>query len=111
MGDIDLVRPVLDIGTGDGHFASIAYDEPIDVGIDVRSDELVEARDRHPAVYGSVLQASATTLPFADGAFGTVISNCVIEHIADVDGVLPRDRPRASPRWRVRHHVAERALR
>lgn len=88
MGEIDVVRPVLDIGTGDGHFASIAYHEPIDVGIDIRSVELNEARDRRPCVYGAVLQATATTLPFADNAFATVVSNCVIEHIADVDDVL-----------------------
>jgi SAM-dependent methyltransferase len=88
MGEVELVDPVLDIGTGDGHFARIAYDRPIDVGIDVRPDELAEARDRRPVVYRTVLQASATTLPFADRAFGTVISNCVIEHIADVDAAL-----------------------
>ena len=88
MGEIDFARPVLDIGTGDGHFASIAYDEPIDVGVDVRSTELAEARDRGPTVYRAVIQASATSLPFADGAFATVISNCVIEHIPEVDDVL-----------------------
>jgi SAM-dependent methyltransferase len=88
MSEIDLVQPVLDVGVGDGHFASIAYDQPLDVGIDVRPDELAEARDRRPAVYATVLQASATSLPFADRTFGTVISNCVIEHIPDVDATL-----------------------
>ncbi len=88
MGDIDVVSPSLDIGIGDGHFASIAYDEPIDVGIDIRSEELTEARDRCPVVYTAVLQASATTMPFADRSFSTVISNCAIEHIPDVDSVL-----------------------
>lgn len=88
MGRIEFTQPTLDIGTGDGHFASIAYDQLIDVGIDVRSAELTEARDRRPPVYRAVLEASATTLPFADGAFGTVISNCVIEHIPDVEATL-----------------------
>ena len=32
--------------------------------------------------------ASATELPYADRAFNTVISNCVIEHIPDNDAVL-----------------------
>ena len=32
--------------------------------------------------------ASATELPFADASFGTVLSNCVIEHIVDNDAVL-----------------------
>ena len=39
-------------------------------------------------VYRSVMFASATELPFADAAFNTVISNCVIEHIPDNDAVL-----------------------
>jgi len=81
-------EPVLDIGAGDGHFASIAYTEPIDVGIDVRQDELSEAAARGPTVYRSVALASATELPFADQSFRTVLSNCVIEHIVDNDAVL-----------------------
>ncbi len=81
-------RPVLDIGVGDGHFASIAYTEPIDVGIDVRHSELVEAAQRGRTVYRTVALASATELPFADHAFRTVLSNCVIEHIVDNKAVL-----------------------
>src|SRR6478672_9776565 len=79
--------PILDIGCGDGHFASIAYTQPIDVGIDVRVGELAEAAAR-PGVYHAVAMASATSLPFPDASFGTVISNCVIEHIVDNDAVL-----------------------
>jgi SAM-dependent methyltransferase len=81
-------QPVLDIGIGDGHFASIAYTHPIDVGIDVRHDELVEAAARGTGVYRTVSLASATELPFADGVFGTVLSNCVVEHIVDNAAVL-----------------------
>ena len=83
-----LVSPVLDIGCGDGHFASIAYDQlPIDVGIDVMARDLREAATRR-GVYRQVMYASATELPYADAAFNTVISNCVIEHIPDNDAVL-----------------------
>jgi len=32
--DIQLDGPVLDVGCGDGHFASVAFSDPIDVGID-----------------------------------------------------------------------------
>ena len=87
MGRVPLVHPVLDIGCGDGHFASIAYAEPIDVGIDVRARDLREAAARL-GVYRQLLVASATTLPFTDGAFNTVVSNCVIEHIPDLDATL-----------------------
>jgi SAM-dependent methyltransferase len=106
MGRVPLVPPVLDIGCGDGHFASIAYGgQPIDVGIDVMARDLPEAAARvgmssatavHSAppgqggnkVYRKVMFASATALPFADRTFRTVVSNCVIEHIPDNDAVL-----------------------
>ena len=111
MGAVDLVGPVLDIGSGDGHFASIAYDRPIDVGIDLRADELGEAAERGRHVFVSVARADATSLPFRDGAFATVVSNCVIEHIHDNAGVLQRDRPSPAPGRHVRDDAAERALR
>ncbi|MET0886004.1 MAG: glycosyltransferase [Mycetocola sp.] len=81
-------QPVLDIGCGDGHFASIAYEHPIDVGIDLRRDELVEAASRGRGVYRTGALASPTELPLATGSFRTVLSNCAIEHIADNDAVL-----------------------
>ncbi len=84
----DRSAPVLDIGCGDGHFASIAYTSPIDVGIDVRDDELRETARRGAQVYRQLALASATALPFADGAFGTVLSNCALEHIEDNRAVL-----------------------
>jgi SAM-dependent methyltransferase len=83
MASLDLVGPVLDVGSGDGHFASIAYDRPIDVGIDLRFAELREATSRGRKVYNAVAGADATALPFGDDTFATVVSNCVIEHIAD----------------------------
>ena len=88
MAQTPLVAPVLDIGCGDGHFASIAYtDLPLDVGVDVFPRDLAEAATRHD-VYRQVMLASATELPFADGSFNTVVSNCVIEHIPAAEAVL-----------------------
>jgi SAM-dependent methyltransferase len=87
MAQVPLTPPVLDVGCGDGHFASIAYKRTIDVGVDVLARDLVEAASR-PGVYRKVMFASATALPFADGSFNTVVSNCVIEHIPDIDAVL-----------------------
>ena len=88
MARVPLTPPVLDIGCGDGHFASIAYETlPIDVGIDVMARDLPEAAQRRD-VYREVMFASGTQLPFASESFNTVISNCVIEHIPDNAAVL-----------------------
>ena len=75
MARVPLMPPVLDIGCGDGHFASIAYADhlPLDVGIDVMARDLPEAASR-PGVYRKVMFASATALPFADASFNTVVS-------------------------------------
>lgn len=88
MGRVPLVHPVLDVGCGDGHFASVAYNEPIDVGLDPMDRDLKEARTRIPEVYLDVVKGDATAMPFDDGAFATVVSNCVIEHIPDVEATL-----------------------
>jgi SAM-dependent methyltransferase len=88
IGSLPLVHPVLDVGCGDGHFASVAYDEPIDVGIDVLDRALTEAAARRPVVYRELVKASATALPFRDGTFGTVVSNSSLEHIRDIDQAL-----------------------
>ncbi|HEV2127567.1 MAG TPA: class I SAM-dependent methyltransferase [Thermomicrobiales bacterium] len=88
MGRVPLVHPVLDVGCGDGHFASVAYREPIDVGLDPMTRDLREAARRVPEVYLEVVQGSATSMPFEDASFATVVSNCVIEHIPDVDATL-----------------------
>jgi len=87
MGAVERSAPVLDIGCGDGHFAEIAYSEALDVGLDVRPAELAEAATR-PGVYRAVVAGDATDLPFADGSVATVLSNCALEHIADLDRTL-----------------------
>jgi SAM-dependent methyltransferase len=71
--------PVLDLGCGDGHFASLAFAEPLDVGLDPWGKPLREARMR--AAYRLLTQASGVHMPYPDGYFATVISNSVLEHI------------------------------
>lgn len=83
---LPLPRPTLDVGCGDGHFASVTFEEPLDVGIDPWWAPLSEARGRR--AYRLLAQASGAHLPFADGTFASAVSNSVLEHIPDVDAVL-----------------------
>ncbi|HEY0077743.1 MAG TPA: class I SAM-dependent methyltransferase [Pyrinomonadaceae bacterium] len=81
-----LEAPVLDVGCGDGHFASVAFARPLFAGIDADAKLLAEARARK--AHMQLVRASATRLPFADGFFQTVVANCVVEHIPDIEATL-----------------------
>jgi SAM-dependent methyltransferase len=88
-GELPLYRPVLDLGCGDGHFASeiaIAFDEPLEAGFDPWWEPLVEARDRE--AHHVLAQAEGGQMPYPDGYFATVVSNSVLEHIPELNPVL-----------------------
>jgi SAM-dependent methyltransferase len=78
--------PILDVGCGDGHFSTVAFAHPLDVGIDPAAKALRQAH--REGNYRWVLCCSGDALPFGTGAFGGAVSNSVLEHIADVEGVL-----------------------
>lgn len=84
--DIELVEPILDLGCGDGHFASVMPPHPPFVGLDPWWGPLTEAKGR--TAYSFVMQASGATMPFPSARFSTVISNSVLEHIPNLDPVM-----------------------
>lgn len=84
--DIELTAPILDLGCGDGHFASIAFDHPIDVGIDPWAGPIKLAKKQ--GSYQHVINGLGNQLPFPNEYFGSVISNSVLEHIEDLDAVV-----------------------
>jgi SAM-dependent methyltransferase len=84
--DLSLARPALDLGCGDGHFASIAFDEPLDAGFDPWWGPLKEACGR--GAYYWLAQAEGAHMPYPDNYFATVVSNSVLEHIPQVRPVL-----------------------
>lgn len=86
QGLLPLEEPVLDLGCGDGHFASVAFPRSVTAGIDPAPGVLQEAG--HWGAYNLLAQAEGGALPFPVGHFATVISNSVLEHIPDVDSVL-----------------------
>lgn len=83
---LDLPRPILDVGCGDGHFASVAFEKPLDVGVDLHLPSLREARRRKH--YRLLLESDGTRLPLASNSLGSAFSNSVLEHLPDLDGVL-----------------------
>lgn len=84
--DINLQEPILDLGCGDGHFASIAFDYPLEVGIDPWWGPVKLASKQ--GSYKQVINGVGNQIPFPDGYFGSVISNSVLEHIDDLDVVI-----------------------
>lgn len=82
----EFVRPVLDIGCGDGVFAKILFADRIDTGIDFDPAEIERARqyDR----YEELICCGGASIPKEAGSFETIFSNSVLEHIPDVLSVL-----------------------
>lgn len=83
--DLPMPAPVLDLGCGDGHFASAAFGR-VEAGFDPWWGSLREARGRD--AYDVLAQADGAEMPYADDYFSTLVSNSVLEHIPDVGPVL-----------------------
>lgn len=83
---LELPGPVLDMGCGDGHFASVAFQQPLDVGLDPWWEPLKEAKAR--GAYRSYICSDGARVPFEDGYFSSAVSNSVLEHIPHVDAVV-----------------------
>ncbi len=86
MAALDFPTPILDLGCGDGHFASVAFVDGLDMGVDPAWFPLLEAKER--GVYRTLCQATGERLPYRDGAFLSAFSNSVLEHIPQLDQVL-----------------------
>lgn len=84
--NIDLPAPTLDLGCGDGHFATLAFNRPLEVGLDPWSGPIREAVKR--GGYLEVIQGSGDHIPFEDAHFASAVSNSVLEHIQNLDPVL-----------------------
>ena len=98
--------PVLDVGCGDGYFAKVTFAKRakskeqkskmirkndsqeylIDVGLDVEDSRIHEAE--HRGVYKKLVTYDGHVFPFKDNSFQTVVSNCVFEHIPNIDETI-----------------------
>ena len=86
--DIPLPEPVLDLGCGDAHFASMAFDRPLDAGVDPWTPPLREANRLRRSAYKLLAQADGGALPFKADHFASAVSNSVLEHIPALEPVL-----------------------
>jgi len=84
--ELPLPAPVYDVGCGDGHFASLTFDQKIDAGLDPWHAPIHEARRR--GAYRLLVEADGARAPFPDGHFASALSNSVLEHIPHIDAVL-----------------------
>ena len=84
--DLELAQPVFDLGAGDGHFAARTFQRKLEVGFDPAFISLDEAQDFR--AYDLLVNGLGDRIPCTEGAFATVISNSVLEHIPDVDAVV-----------------------
>lgn len=79
---LPLKTPVLDVGCGDGFFAKVAFGKKLDVGLDVSQSRVEEARKS--GEYKKIVIYGGEKMPFKSNSFGSVVSNCVLEHIPNL---------------------------
>jgi len=84
--DMTLPAPVLDLGCGDGHFASMAFEKPLDMGLDPWWGPILEAASR--GSYKTLVCADGNKMPYPSAYFSSAVSNSVLEHIPDLDPVI-----------------------
>jgi ubiquinone/menaquinone biosynthesis C-methylase UbiE len=84
--DLELHAPTLDLGCGDGHFASITFGRKLEVGLDPWAGPIHQAAKG--GGYCALVQAEGGRIPFPDGYFSSALSNSVLEHIPQIQAVL-----------------------
>ena len=83
---LPLKEPILDLGCAEGKIAGILFNGQKLIGLD-NCWELLSQNHR-PQTYKALILADACKMPYKERVFSSVFSNCVIEHIHDLKGVL-----------------------
>lgn len=80
------LRPVLDIGSGNGLFTSVLFKDSIDIGIDISYKEIREAKKT--SKYKYLVASNIEQISFKDESFCTIFSNSVLEHLTGLNKAL-----------------------
>lgn len=108
---VDMAAPVLDLGCGDGLFSLLLFADfvdpdfddykfykqrydrrgfvlsrSVDAGVDVNQSCVTQAASL--GLYKKLSVGDARIIPYPDSTFRTVLSNCVIEHVENLNQVL-----------------------
>jgi len=77
--------PILDFGCGDGFFAKTTFGKgKIDVGLDLFDNPRIKEAIKED-VYKKITLYDGKKIPYQTNFFQTIISNCVLEHVKDLD--------------------------
>jgi SAM-dependent methyltransferase len=82
----DCPEPILDVGCGDGLFASIALPGRDVWGIDIDAREGRWAQASR--AYAQIILGDITRAKLPTRFFRTCVANCSLEHVPDIDGAL-----------------------
>jgi len=82
----DTNAPIMDLGCGKGAAAEALFEKKIDYGLDNNITALEQAKKR--GIYKRMVHADTKKIPLKNGSINLVFSNCVIEHIEDLDTTL-----------------------
>lgn len=80
------IAPILDLGCAEGKIANILFKGKRIFGLDNCWD-LIKQNNKTDT-YKALILANGCYMPFKKDIFKTVFSNCVLEHIPDLDKVL-----------------------
>lgn len=86
LKECPLREPVLDIGCAEGKISGLLFGDKRLNGLDNCWGLL--RQNRKSDIYRTLILADACYLPYKNDAFSSIFSNCVIEHIPDLDRVL-----------------------
>lgn len=81
-----LDQPILDLGCAEGKIGGFLLRGKQLIGLDNCWELLQE--NKRTDIYRALILADARRMPYKDAVFGSIFSNCVIEHIRDIDSVL-----------------------